>query len=147
MNCEVRTARGTRTKFMGKLCTPGNAKCWIQIIGSNCPGFLEFVPDPGALRKLSRKSAKFKHIYVATLLGAPTLAAEQWCHLTYRRLWLFSAPRQLGAYYYISAYIITVTRTGLLSACVLNQMLRLELWEVTIGTRNRTLSLLWPKQH
>jgi len=32
--------------------------------------------------------------------------------LIYRRLWLFSAPRQLGAYYYISAYIITVTRPG-----------------------------------
>ena len=29
---------------------------------------------------------------------------------SYRRLWLFSAPRQLGTYYYISAYIVTVTR-------------------------------------
>ena len=28
----------------------------------------------------------------------------------YHRLWLFSAPHQLAAYYYISAYIITVTR-------------------------------------
>jgi len=37
----------------------------------------------------------------------------------YRRLWLFSAPRQIGAYYYISAYIITVTRPGLLSACAI----------------------------
>jgi len=43
----------------------------------------------------------------------------------YRRLWLFSAPRQLGAYYYISTYIITVTGPGLLSACALNRMLRL----------------------
>ena len=69
-------------------------------------------------------------------------------HVTYRRLWLFSAPRQLGAYYYISAYIIIVTRPGLLSACALNRMLRLEhVLEVTIGIRNRTLSLLWPKQH
>jgi len=33
------------------------------------------------LRKLSRKSAKFKRIYVATLLGTPTLAAEQRCRL------------------------------------------------------------------
>ena len=44
----------------------------------------------------------------------------------YCRLWLFSAPRQIGAYYYISAYIITVTRPGLLSACAFNRMLRLE---------------------
>jgi len=44
----------------------------------------------------------------------------------YRRLWLFSTPRQLGAYYYISTYIITVTRPGLLSTCTLNRMLRLE---------------------
>jgi len=41
--------------------------------------------------------------------------------VTYRRLWLFSAPRQLGAYYYISTYIITVIRPGLLSACALNR--------------------------
>ena len=46
----------------------------------------------------------------------------------YRRLWFFSAPRQLGAYYYISAYLITVTRPGLLSACAYNRMLRLEKW-------------------
>ena len=44
----------------------------------------------------------------------------------YHRLWLFSVPRQLGAYYYISAYIITLKRPGLLSACALNRMLRLE---------------------
>ena len=51
--------------------------------------------------------------------------------LIYRRLWLFSAPRQLGAYYYISAYIITVTRPGLLSACALNRMLQLEhVWDL-----------------
>ena len=41
----------------------------------------------------------------------------------YRRLWLFSAPRQLGAYYYISAYIITVTWPGLLSACALSRII------------------------
>ena len=65
--------------------------------------------------------------------------------MQYRRLWLFNAPCQLGAYYYVSTYIITVTRPGLLSACALNQMLWLEhVWEVTIGTRNRTMSLLWP---
>jgi len=39
----------------------------------------------------------------------------------YRRLWLFSVPRQLGTYYYTSAYIITVTRPGLLCACALNR--------------------------
>ena len=49
----------------------------------------------------------------------------------YRRLWLFSAPHQLGAYYFISAYIITVTRPGLLSACALNRMLQLEhVWDL-----------------
>ena len=51
---------------------------------------------------------------------------SNFCRAQYRRLWLFSAPRQLGAYYCISAYIITVTRPGLLSACALNRMLRLE---------------------
>ena len=45
---------------------------------------------------------------------------------SYHRLWWFSAPRQLGTYYYISAYIITVTRPGLLSTCALNRMLQLE---------------------
>jgi len=47
--------------------------------------------------------------------------------ITVDSVWWFSAPRQLGAYYYISAYIIPVTRTGLFSACALNRMLRLEL--------------------
>jgi len=28
--------------------------------------------------------------------------------------WLFSAPHQLGAYYYINTCIVTVTRPGLL---------------------------------
>jgi len=44
----------------------------------------------------------------------------------YRRLWLFSVPHQLGAYYYIRIHYITVTRPGLLSACALNRMLQLE---------------------
>ena len=61
---------------------------------------------------------------------------------------MFSAPRQLGSYYYISAYIITVTMPSLLSTCalILNQMLRLEhVWEVTIRTRNRTLVKVYNK--
>ena len=58
------------------------------------------------------------------------------CWFEYRRLWLFSAPRQLGAYYYISTHVITVTRPGLLSACALNRMLRLE------HVREK-----WPSEH
>jgi len=48
-------------------------------------------------------------------MSTPDLSCHQSMGLpiTYRRLWLFSAPRQLGAYYYISVYIITVTRPDL----------------------------------
>ena len=65
-------------------------------------------------------------IWAQRILGHSAPPCRTSCRSRYRRLWLFSAPRQLGAYYYISAYIITVTRPGLLSACSLNRMLRLE---------------------
>ena len=127
-----------------KLCSKGSTPHWSGVV-RNGESKLNARPEdvkqpitphakcsPLSVSKGSHSSLCFRYM---------DFTAGFCFHPSYRRLWLFSAPRQLGAYYYISAYIITVTRPGLLSACALNRMLRL-----MIGTRNRTLSLLWPKQ-